>query len=686
MKSNFRIQLLISFLVVVLSSTLIVSTVIVSRAGKDMTELALSDARNITDSVYAMVNIKYNDLSQKLIGDLNVAVAQLEEYGDITINKNEMIKVGGYTVPSLYAGDKNLTMDTAFVDGIQSLVGATSTVFYLQDDEFIRVSTNVMKDGERAVGTSINNDSPVYQTIMNKETYYGRAFVVGEWYITGYAPIMDGTGNVVGIVYVGVSERDETLFKTVSDYTIGDNGYVYIMDSKGDVLLHPTLEGQSLIEYEFATDIIADKNGERLYEFNDVVKETVYKYFEEWDWYIISTIDQEDLQSSANTLINSAIIVVTIMLILALALAVVLSRVLTKPIVAVTNVMKIMATGDLREEIEGKYLKRNDEIGQTVKAAKEVGEGLKSLLGEVSLTSQQVAASSEELTATAQQYASSIEDVTHTIVGIADGASNQAENTAIGSGTLNELGRLMDEDKENIIRMNTATEKVSELVKEGLVVVEDLSKKTKANGVAVDMVYESIQKTNESAAEISEASNLIASIANQTNLLALNAAIEAARAGEHGKGFSVVADEIRKLAEQSAQSTKNIDVIIKTLKEDAIVAVDNMEEAKEIINHQEKSVEDTNLKYRAIAEAMIDAERMVELLIEASGIIEGKNTEVQEIMQNLSAVAEENAASTQASSAAMEEQAASIEEITNSSVGLSEYAEELNQLIARFKL
>jgi methyl-accepting chemotaxis protein len=359
------------------------------------------------------------------------------------------------------------------------------------------------------------------------------------------------------------------------------------------------------------------------------------------------------------------------------------------PIIAINNDMVKLGKLDFHFDPQDsviKFVRRKDEIGIMIRSVEEMRDSVATFIKNASESAEQLAATSQQMTAISEQSSVAAEEVAQTITEIARGASDQAESTSSGAEKLMSLGEAIDNDKLNIQQLASASESVSRSIKEGLEIVEDLEQKTKANGDAATVVYESIIKTNESSSQIGAASMLIASIAQQTNLLALNAAIEAARAGEHGRGFAVVSDEIRKLAEQSTASTKNIDIIVAQLVENAETAVQQMVVAGEIVKKQEVSVDRTRNKFKEIKVAMDQAEEMVRLIEKASLIMEEQKNQVQDVIQNLSAVAQENAASTQEASASIEEQAASIEEISDASENLSELAVTLRELIEKFQI
>jgi methyl-accepting chemotaxis protein len=341
---------------------------------------------------------------------------------------------------------------------------------------------------------------------------------------------------------------------------------------------------------------------------------------------------------------------------------------------------------DLTVDISEKLLKKKDENGILARSMQEIMLNLRKIIGEVTDSALHVSSTAQELTATAEQSATAVDEVSRTVEEIAKGASDQAANTETGSHQAIKLGECIEMNREFMLNMNTAFDKVNSVVNEGIEEVGRLTHITQDNNLATKEIYDIILKTNESTEQISEASNVIASIADQTNLLALNASIEAARAGELGKGFAVVASEIKKLAGQSASSTNYIDGIVKELQENVSKAVQSMEKINEISMEQSQSVDNTKAKYESIKGAMGDSIQTVNQLNASEEEMTKAKNEIMDMLQTLSAIAEENAASTEEASSAMVEQSASMDEIAKSSERLASLASNLQQIILKFKV
>ncbi|MFY9214501.1 MAG: methyl-accepting chemotaxis protein [Tissierellaceae bacterium] len=348
--------------------------------------------------------------------------------------------------------------------------------------------------------------------------------------------------------------------------------------------------------------------------------------------------------------------------------------------------MHYMAEGDFSVSIPEELLNKKDEFGDISQSVSIMQNSVRDIIRDVLDKSQLVAAHSEELTATTYESTKVADEISKAIENIAAGASEQAKDTEQGFDATIELGDAVVNNTNRMEALNQLVEKVNTLKDEGLELVKDLVAKAEISNKSSKEIKEVINTTNNSAEQISVASEMIKSIAEQTNLLALNAAIEAARAGDAGRGFAVVADEIRKLAEQSNKFTGEISSIISGLIEQSAIAVEAVEELEDAINTQNISVDMTSNKFDGIADSIEEMKESINIVAEAGKEMVAKKEYIAEIMENLSSVSQEYAAVSEEASASVEEQTASMIEIANASEELSNIAEELNTQVEKFKI
>ncbi|OWZ83339.1 methyl-accepting chemotaxis protein [Natranaerobius trueperi] len=344
-----------------------------------------------------------------------------------------------------------------------------------------------------------------------------------------------------------------------------------------------------------------------------------------------------------------------------------------------------LSSGNFADNLTDKELTLKDELGEISKSIDTMQNSVVEMIRDIHYKSEQVASSSQELSATSEESTQSANEVAKTIEEIANGASTQAQDTDEGVKEINDLGNYIQKNHTDVENLNNTAGKVDTLKDEGLTIVEDLVNKTEHLNTRTTEVNDIILNTKNSAEQITEASEMIKNISEQTNLLALNAAIEAARAGEAGQGFSVVADEIRKLAEESSKFTEEIDSIIKDLLEKSNYAVTTMEEVKEIVDSEKESVEQTSTKFSGIKDAIEQVKEVLQDVNDSGKEMEEKKDKIISVMENLSSISEENAAGTEEASASVEEQTAAMEDISRASDSLAKLSEEMKTSIDKFK-
>ncbi|AOY78225.1 methyl-accepting chemotaxis protein [Clostridium formicaceticum] len=401
---------------------------------------------------------------------------------------------------------------------------------------------------------------------------------------------------------------------------------------------------------------------------------------------LIIEVEEDEAYGSISELRRSLLVIILFMIGIFTVLTIKMAQSISKPISEVIGITNELADYNLKRHMSIDEVKRKDEIGDLERAIIKIRDNLRNIIREVEKSAGKVASSSEELKINSQQSSKSIDEVAKTISELAQCSLEQAKNAEESSQKSKELNNIMLEDVENLKQMTEATNEVGKLVESGLEIIKILSKTTKESSDANKKVHFNILKSNESSKKIEEASKVILTIADKTNLLALNAAIEAARAGEHGRGFAVVADEIRKLAEQSKESTKIIDQIVNNLRKDNVEVVETMENLMNIYKEQVGSVNLTKDKYIEIAEAIKMTEYKVMVLNESSLKMDKMRVEVEDRIQRLAAVTEENSSNIKQVAESMEEQAVSVEEISNASEGLDALAQHLQIIIGKFTI
>ncbi len=361
-----------------------------------------------------------------------------------------------------------------------------------------------------------------------------------------------------------------------------------------------------------------------------------------------------------------------------------------KPLAAVANCVKNMSDYDFSENSDSaaleKYSARRNEIGSMVAAIRAFSASMKSAVSGVSEISETTAATAQELTSTAASTANAASEVDRAVFSIAESATSQAEDAQRAASNIEKSAALLGELETILGELEASRNEIVLRKDEGSQSLGELEGALAENSDASEDIRMIIEDTHLSAAKISQASDMIQSISDQTNLLALNAAIEAARAGENGRGFTVVAEEIRKLADQSSQFTEEIRRIVSALRVESSRAVATMAEVSDMIAVQKQKLAETAEKFNDIALAVEESAEIATDLKNASDVVKSRNTSVTTAIEQLSAIAEQNAATTEHATASVETQTASINDITRASENLAEVAMNLQSEVARFRL
>lgn len=394
--------------------------------------------------------------------------------------------------------------------------------------------------------------------------------------------------------------------------------------------------------------------------------------------------NSQDNVSLLENLVIFTLIAVAVVAVISTLLTFVIIRNITKPLKQLVDVSKSLAAGDLT--VDCKATNARDEIGVLTRSFAKMQENLRNLIIHINESAGMVGSTADQLNFNAGEASKTTEEVAKTVGEIAEGATKQAMDTAAASEKMGELATIIDTNTISAKTVYDQSSNIETLTKEGISTIEILTDRTEQSKEAMNEIFEVIELTNESASKIGEASRFISGIAEQTNLLALNAAIEAARAGEAGKGFAVVADEIRKLAEDSTKSTKQIDAMLQELVTNASRATETSGKVRAIITEQVESVDSTKDKYTAISSAINESASEIEKIADIGAKMEENRVDVVRVVESLAAIAEENAASTEETAASSEEMLSSMEEMASASEVLNGLANELQEYVKAFKV
>ncbi|MDR0125315.1 chemotaxis protein [Bacillus sp. LLTC93] len=526
-------------------------------------------------------------------------------------------------------------------------------------------------------------ERPWYQEALNAES--GKQVITkpyvaastGKMVITIAQKTKDGSG------VIGVDMEIDSLLQKLKEIKIGQKGYAFIMEKDKTVLADPTQKPGSQVNENLANIIFKNKEGSGSYTLKGTDKKVAYVTNELTGWKIGGTMLVSEVEDAAKPVFQTAIIVFSVTLIVAGTLIFFIVRSISKRLSNLVRFSKKVSNGDLRDKLQ---IQSDDEIGQVGKGFNTMIDSLRSLIGAVQTSVENVASSSEELTASAGQTSKATEHITLAIEQFSSGNESQNDKVELSSGELEEMNRGLQHMNESAESITASSIKSTDIAGEGGQLVEKTASQMNVIDQSVKKAENVIGALESKSKDITQILGVINGIADQTNLLALNAAIEAARAGESGRGFSVVAEEVRKLAVQSANSAKEIEYLINEIVQD----IDVSQEVFTAVNREVQSglsfTEQTKVSFHNIFEMTKEISDKLQTMNQTVVQLSKGSSHVSEAVREIADVSRESSANIQDIAASAEEQLASMEEISSSSATLSSMAEELRDLISKFKV
>lgn len=479
---------------------------------------------------------------------------------------------------------------------------------------------------------------------------------------------------------------------------LGIEAYMYAIDKNGKEMMHPFKEGENISN-------IVDDNGKNVVQLilnegnnpkNDGIitffwknpnenktreKVNAVKYYEPWGWYLNVGTYYEDFYGNIQQLFFNILLIVFIIIIIIYIFILFKIDKKAKPFTKLVNTIEKLSNGDLKVEFD---YNRNDEIKIVADSLKILKKKIKDYIELSNRSSEILLESSEELNGASDYISKSSIQISDTINNLAYDTTKQLEHSEKANKNMEILDNLIYECKEKMIIVSENSNEAVKSVSQGLKVIKDLISSTDESKVSNEEIFKAITQATDKAKNVEKVSSVISSIAAQTRLLALNATIEASKAGEFGRGFSVVADEIRTLADEAQKSSKEIENVVKEL-------IENVEKMNEIrVNvednnkKQSDSINETENKYKNIYESIKNSEKSIRSYGDLVEELLNKKQEVIEDIDSLASISKNNSAKTQEINASVEEQTSSIESVEEYSQKLLELSKELKNSIDKY--
>lgn len=555
-------------------------------------------------------------------------------------------KAGEVDLPVVKLGNEVLNGNERVLAAFKALTGEEAAFLFIKEGKVYRLATLLKdKDGKPMHGVPIGDADPVAKALLAGQDYQGLAIRGGKYNFSTVKLLKDGDGKPWGAYSIRISLDGE--LKRIRDQfgglVAGKTGYVYIVrptDEKtiGEFVLHPKFQEKNIVEVDLpaaakasVTEVVTRKGGMFRYSMADqsgVEREKIIfaATSPAWGWTVATGSWLDEYLEESRALRNLMILIsIAAALILSVLIYLLVNSRLGGLRLLVQEVSKVSA-GDLRAVVRDADPASRNEVHAIAHAFNQMAEGMRNLVKGVASTSAQVGVAANELqdaarsamdgSAQASQSASgiaaSVEELSVSISHVADNA-NHAAHISEDAKAVTGSGR------EVVQRTMNELERVASDIKESAVLIQSLGERSK---------------------QISSVVGVIREIAEQTNLLALNAAIEAARAGEQGRGFAVVADEVRKLAERTAMSTQEISTTVSAILQETSGAVQRMQTVSANMSDSVGLAREAGDSLRTIDQRAQETVEVVHGIADSTREQSAASQEIARLVENIAQAAE----------------------------------------------
>ncbi len=503
-------------------------------------------------------------------------------------------------------------------------------------------------------------------------------------------PLKNASGQVRGVVAEDILLK--TLVDNVQSIKMFDEGYAFLLDTKGFVLAHPDADliSKNIFEVENEKDLSAilkgtlgNDYGFGKYRYNGKDMLIVSQKVPSTGWTLAVSVPEEVAYKPLAFLKWFFGLGTFLAVLIVVAVTFVIAKRITRPVELLAEQVSMVASGNLivQAKVDGQ-----DEIAILAADFNKMVNNLRELIRQVQSHAEQVAASSEELTASAEQSSQAANQVASSITNVAAGANEQLATANETSTVVEQMSASIQQVAANTNQVATESAQAVDKAKDGGNAVEKAVTQMGHVENTVNISAKVVEKLGERSKEIGQIVETISGIAGQTNLLALNAAIEAARAGEQGRGFAVVAEEVRKLAEQSQEAAKKIAELIGEIQGDTDKAVVAMSDGTREVKTGAEVVNVAGAAFKEIAELVTHVSGQVKEISAAIQQIATGSQQIVGSVHRIDELSKTSASESQSVSAATEEQLASMEEIASSSEALSKLTYDLQTAVAKFRV